>query len=65
MSKQDKLKKRGELNYLTVDEFVERFSRTLRETLIRSMGQESNHVEDLAAHAWTFAETFYTITAEF
>ena len=65
MSKQDKLKKKGELNYLTVDEFVERFSRTLRETLIRSMGQESNHVEDLADHAWTFAETFYTITAEF
>lgn len=65
MSKQESLKGRDNSNYMDTEIFVERFSRALKEYLIKTIGKESNHIGDLTAHASAFSEVFYSITCEF
>ena len=65
MSKQERLKEKESHNYMTTDEFVERFAHSLRDYLVKTIGRESNHVGDLSAHTCAFAEAFYSITCEF
>lgn len=65
MSKQERLVERENTNYLTTDEFVERYARSLRDYLVKTIGKESNHIGDLSAHTCAFSEAFYSITTGF
>ena len=65
MSKQERLKERENTNYLTTDEFVERYAGALRDYLGKTIGKESNHITDLSAHTCAFSEAFYSITIGF
>ena len=55
-------------NYLTNEEYVERFSRSLLAYLERTIptnDEGKNHLEDLMAHTCAYTEAFYTVVSEF
>jgi hypothetical protein len=59
--------KERELNYLSNEEFAERFRRALLSYLNRTVPsmERDNHIEDLLAHTSSFSESITTFTHEF
>lgn len=54
-------------NYLTNEEYVERFSRSLLAYLNDTIPDngETNHVQDLVAHTGAYTDAFWTVVSEF
>jgi hypothetical protein len=49
-----------------VDEFIEKFSSYLRDTIHSAYGEDTDfHMEDAAAHTWSAAENFYYSVTNF
>jgi hypothetical protein len=57
-----------ERGYMTVDQFVDRFSESLRSYMHanwQSTAEELHHPEDLAANAATYTEVMYRVIGDF
>jgi hypothetical protein len=54
-------------NYLTNEEFVERFSASLLRYLNDTIpsGDSKNHLQDLVAHTGVFTEVFWRVVSDF
>ena len=52
-------------NFMTSQEFVERYANAMNAYLVDMLGKRPAHIEDLSAHACSFTDAFFAITSHF